>query len=188
VERIQPFGAFVNLAPGVDGLLHVSAITTERRIESPAEVLNVGDEVEVIVDKIERDRQRISLITPAVAESRVPVKIDFKVGDIVKGPVVKVEQYGVIIELNERLQGTIPNAEMGTARGTDHRRMFPTGTELEGKVLEIDRRRNRIRISRKAMEKHAEEEAYKEFRKAENAPSSLGSFGDLLQDFMKNKD
>jgi small subunit ribosomal protein S1 len=188
VERIQPFGAFVNLAPGVDGLLHVSAITAEKRIENPSEILSVGDEVEVIVDKIEKDRQRIGLMTPAVAESRVPVKIGFKVGDVVTGSVVKIEQFGVIIQLDERLQGLVPNAEMGTHRGSDHRRLFPIGTEIEAKVLEIDRRRNRIRLSRKAMEMHAEEEAYKDFRKRENAPESLGSFGDLLQNFMKDKE
>lgn len=186
VERLQPFGAFINIGPGVDGLMHVSVITTTR-IEHPSEALTVGDEVDVVVEKVDRERKRISLMSPAVAEGRKPVEISFKVGDKVKGTVHKVEGFGVFLEV-DGVVGLIPNGEMDTERGADHGRMFPVGTELEVKVLNIDkggRGGPRIRLSRKALKFHDEEVAMREYRKKQReAPKALGSFGDLLKDFL----
>lgn len=187
VERLQPFGAFVNIAPGVDGLMHVSVITTNR-IEHPSEALTVGDEIDVVVEKVDRERKRISLMSPAVAEGRKPVEISFKVGDKVKGKVHKVEGFGVFLDV-DGVVGLIPNGEMDTERGADHGRMFPVGTELEVKVLNIDkggRGGPRIRLSRKALKFHDEEVAIREYRQKQRTESaSLGTFGDLLKDFLK---
>ncbi|MCB9528472.1 MAG: S1 RNA-binding domain-containing protein [Myxococcales bacterium] len=185
VDRIQPFGAFVKLADGIDGLLHVSGITTERRIEDPAEVLTAGQEIEVVVEKIERDRKRIGLVTPEVAAERQPVAVEVKVDDVVRGPVVRVERYGVFVEIAPKVVGLVPNAEMDTERGADHQKMFPVGTEIEAVVLEVDRKRGRIRLSRKALQHVEEKKALNDFRKKEGAPKSLGSFGDLLKDFLQ---
>lgn len=188
VDRIQPFGAFVKLADGIDGLLHVSGITTERRIEDPAEVLTAGQEIEVVVEKIERDRKRIGLITPEVAVERKPQpQVEIKQDEIVRGPVVRVEKYGVFVEIAPKVVGLIPNAEMNTDRGADHSKLFPVGTELEAVVIEVDRKRGRIRLSRKAVEQVEETRALNDFRKKEKAPQSLGSFGDLLKDFLSRQ-
>lgn len=189
VARIQPFGAFVTIGPGVDGLLHVSAITVEKRIESPAEVLQVGQELEVVVDRVELDKQRIALLTAEVAEARKPTEIQVSEGDVVKGKVSRVEKYGVFVEIAPRVVGLVPNAEMATDRNADHARLFPIGTELEVKVVEVDRERNRIRLSRKALENHEEEVAMADYRKKQKAESkqSLGTFGDLLKDFLNKK-
>lgn len=184
VDRIQPFGVFVKLADGVDGLMHVSGISAERRIEHPSEVLSEGDEVEVVVEKIERDRQRIGLVSPAVAEKRKPVQITVKNGDVVKGTVQKVERFGVFLDIGDNQVGLVPNNEMDTDRGADHSRMFPVGTEIEAVVTEVDRKRGRIRLSRKALKSARERKALDDYRKREAAPKSLGSFGDLLKDFL----
>ena len=184
VVRFQEFGAFVTLAQGVDGLLHVSAITSERRIEHPSAVLEMGTEIDVIVEKIDHERKRVGLVTPEVAEARKPVDIGLKVGQVCKGKVSRVERYGVFLEIAPRVVGLIPNAEMATDRGTDHLRKFPVGTELEVKVVEIEKGRNRIRLSRKALLNNDEEQAFRDYRKEEKAPKSLGTFGDLLKDFL----
>lgn len=183
VDRIQDFGAFVKLAEGVDGLLHVSGISVER-IGHPSEALEQGQELTLVVEKIDRGRQRIGLVSPAVAEKRKPVEIKVKQGDIVKGKVQKVERFGVFLELDGGAVGLIPNGEMDTDRGADHLRMFPVGTELEVAVLEVDKRKGRIRLSRKAMKTAIERKAIADYKKRENAPQSLGSFGDLLKDFL----
>jgi len=184
VVRFQEFGAFVNIAEGVDGLLHVSAITTERRIDRPSQVLEMGAEIDVIVEKIDKNRKRVSLVTPEVAEARKPVEIGVKVGEVCKGKVTRVEKYGVFLEIAPRVVGLIPNAEMATDRGTDHLRMFPIGTELEVKVVEIEKERNRIRLSRKALLNNDEEQNFRDYRKGNKAPESLGTFGDLLKGFL----
>ncbi len=186
VDRIQDFGAFIKLAEGVDGLLHVSGISTER-IGHPSEALEMGQELELVIEKIERDRQRIGLVSAAVAEKRKPVDITVKVNDIVKGKVQKVERFGVFLELDGGAVGLIPNGEMDTDRGADHLRMFPVGTELEVAVIEVDKKRGRVKLSRKAMKTAAERQAIADYKKRENAPQSLGSFGDLLKDFLKNQ-
>jgi len=187
ISRMEEFGAFVELGPSVEGLLHVSAITKEKRIGHPQEVYEIGEEVDLIIEKMERDRRRIGLMTPEIAEARKPVEITVKVGQIIKGPVTRVERFGVFIEVEPKVDGLIPNAEMATQRGADHRRQFPVGTELDAKVMEIDKKRGRVRLSRKALEEHDEREAIKEYEKAQAAPASLGSFGDLLKDFLKDE-
>ncbi|MEE2757251.1 MAG: S1 RNA-binding domain-containing protein [Myxococcota bacterium] len=187
VSSLETFGAFVTLAPGVEGLLHVSAISAEKRLNHPSDVLEAGQDIDVIIEKIDRDRRRISLVTPEVAEKRKPVEITVKQGQIVKGPVVRVERFGVFIEVEPNVQGVIPNAEMNTQRGADHRRLFPIGTELEAKIVELDQKRGRIRLSRRALEEHDEQEALAEYAKSQETPGSLGSFGDLLKDFLKNE-
>ena len=184
VVRLQDFGAFVSVAPGIEGLLHVSAISAESRINHPQEVLTGGQDIEVVIEKIELDRRRVGLMTPEVAEARKPIEMAAKVGDVVKGLVTRVEKYGVFLEFEPKVVGLIPNAEMATTRGADHRRMFPVGTELEVKILEVEKNRNRIRLSRKALHENDEAEAMREYREKHASPNSLGSFGDLLKDFL----
>ncbi len=188
VVKLQDFGAFVRVAPGVEGLLHVSGISAEKRINHPEEVLTSGEEIQVVIEKIEADRRRVGLLTPEVAEARKPVEMNAKVGDVVTGKVTKVEKFGVFLEFEPKVVGLIPNGEMATTRGADHRRMFPVGTELEVKILEVERNRNRIRLSRKALHENDEKEAMREYREKHATPNSLGSFGDLLKDFLKEDD
>jgi small subunit ribosomal protein S1 len=188
VTRVQDFGVFVKLATGVEGLLHVSAIKAHERVESAEGIYQAGEEIAVVIDSIDGTKRRISLFTPEVAAARQPIEVAFKVGDVFKGKVKKVEKFGVLLDLEDGNVGMIPNVEMGTSRGTDHFRMFPVASELEVKVLEIDLKRRRIRLSRKALLNHDEEHAFAEYKKQAAAPSSLGSFGDLLSKHLKNQD
>lgn len=189
VERLQPFGAFIQLKPGIDGLLHVSGISATQRIEHPSEVLEVGQEIDVVVDRVDVERKRIGLLTPEVAERRKPVELSFKKNDIVKGKVLRVEKFGVLITIGESgIEGLIPNRELNTDRDADHRRLFPEGSDIEAKVMEIDRGRNlRIRLSIRALKDHNEREAFASYKRSETQDNkgSMGSFGDLLKDFLK---
>ncbi|MFN3199795.1 MAG: S1 RNA-binding domain-containing protein [Bradymonadia bacterium] len=183
VVRMQPFGAFVRLAPGVDGLLHVSAIKATERVGHPNEVLKEGTSIDVQVEKIELDKKRIGLCTPEVYAARHTPIEGVEVGANIKGKVVKIEKFGVFLEIKEGVTGLIPNVEMGTDRGTDHSKRFPVGTEIEVKILEVDKSRKRIRLSRKALTDDSERGAYVEYKKAQKnePPKSLGTFGDLLK-------
>ena len=187
IDRLQPFGAFVKLAPGVDGLVHVSGISATERVEDPADKFAVGDEVALVVEKIDRDRQRIGLVTPEVFEARKPVEIPFKVGDVVTGKVTRHEQYGVFVELAERIVGLCLLGESATERNADLRRVLPVGMDIEVKVVEVDRERGRVRVSRKAVLQGDDERSMSDYRKKqkEEVPQSLGTFGDLLKNFLK---
>ena len=113
------------------------------------------------------------------------MEVSFGVNTVLTGKVQKVERFGVILELEENVTGLIPNSELGTQRGTDHFRMFPVNTEIEVKVLEIDKKRRRISLSRKALLNHDEEQAFADYKKNAEVPKSLGSFEDLLSKHLK---
>ncbi len=191
VARIQGFGAFVTLQDNIDGLLHISAITTGKRIENPSEVLSVGQEIDVVVERVDFERRRIGLMTKEVAQSRKPkpvAAIPVKVGEVCTGKVTRVESYGVFLEIAPGVVGLIPNAEMATERGADHAKLFPIGTELEVKVQDIDNEKRRIRLSRKALKFHAEENDYADYRAQQKSEAhSLGTFGDLLKDYLSKR-
>lgn len=186
IERVKDFGAFLSLAPGVEGLLHASGIRAGERIDDASTVLNAGDDIEVVVERIDMERKRIALLTPEVFEHRQPVVIPVKVGDLVKGPVTRTEKYGFFINVAPQVDALIAGAETDTPRDTDYAKAFPVGTEVEAKIIEVDRAKNRVRASRKAYKNHESDLAMAEYKQKHKAPKSLGSFGDLLKDFLKN--
>ncbi len=192
VARMQSFGAFITLAPGTDGLLHVGAITTERRIDSPSQVLKEGQSIEVIVESIDVGKGRISLCTPEVFERRGAPAATVEVGQVVKGRVQKVERFGVFLELGARLTGLLPTSEMEAERGANLVDLFPIGKEVEVQVLSIDTEtgskdgkaftRKRIRLSQKALKGESEAADYREYKAREQSGGVKQSvtFGDLF--------
>jgi len=203
VVRIQPFGAFVNLAPGVDGLIHVSNFS-DQRIGHPKDVVSDGQEVEVVVERVDLAAKKIGLALwregytgpregaeygddihepgadPARTAPRPAARS--KVGDVVEAQVDRVEPFGVFVSwANGR--GLIPNVEMGTPRGTDHKKQFPPGTKLKALVQEIDNQ-GRLRLSKtgaELAEERAEVHAYLKERKGQQKGSGFGTLGDLLK-------
>ena len=111
-------------------------------------------------------------------------------GEILDGTVEKVMPYGVFLKMANGITGLIPNAEMGTPPGTDHKRMFPPGTEMQAAVIDVDSA-NKVRLSRKAvLEKAAQDEftQYKEsVKNSAESSGGLGSLGDLLKAKLKEK-
>jgi small subunit ribosomal protein S1 len=183
VVRIAPFGAFVNLAPGVDGLIHISKLGAGRRIKHPREVLEVGQMVEAVVVSSDASARRISLSMESENRGETPVLPE--VGTLLDGVVERVMTYGVIVRLSDNVKGLIPNSEMGTPRGTNHSRMFPEGTPLQVIVTEADSKRGRITLSRSQVEERVERDELNKYReqveKEVASTDSLGSFGELLK-------
>ena len=85
VTRVQDFGVFVKVAAGIEGLLHVSAIKANERIDSASGLFEAGEEITVVIDAIDTIKRRISLLTPEVAAARKPIEVSFTVGDVFKG-------------------------------------------------------------------------------------------------------
>jgi len=176
VVRTAEFGAFVELEPGLDGLVHVS----ELHGKLPA----AGTELKVQIIKVEPSRRRISLgvaSDEAKEGSRVEVK-PLRVGDQVTGKVEKVERFGVFLRLGPGRTGVIPNKELGTPRGADHRKMFAPGTELTAEVTEADPAGRRIRLSVTKVAHREEREAIERYRKDATRTTS-GSFSTMADAF-----
>ena len=188
VVRTTEFGAFIELAPQIEGLLHISELG--RELKHANQAINEGDEVRVVVERIDRKQRRISLSKLSAAEEKF-----FDSGEESKGArppkpgqhltvvVDKVEHAGLIVQVpgvfGRRGRGFIPNSEMGTERGTDHRKGFPTGTKIPVKVVGIDRDGG-FRFSRKALVAEEEKRAVQDYRRSA-AGQGLGTFGDLLR-------
>lgn len=201
IVRLQPFGAFVELRPGVDGLIHISALS-DRRIAHPRDAVSVGDEVTVQVEKIDTTEKRVALRlvrdgevvgsgTPPAAErsdiaeqastTRAPPARP-KVGEVVMGQVDRIEPYGVFLTYPGG-RGLIPASETGTERGTDLRRHYSLGQELKVAILEVDAT-GKVRLSVPAaqrMEERAEMEAWKRKQPAGTGGKGFGTLGDLLK-------
>lgn len=195
VARLQPFGAFVELRPGVDGLIHISALS-ERRIAHPRDVLKVGEEVEVAVEKIDVAEKRIGLRllvngepvgSGAISTSPVEAKTTEagpkpKVGQLVEGTVERIEPYGVFLAFKGG-RGLIPGNETGTDRGTDLKRAFSLGQTLKAQILEVDGS-GKIRLSLTAAqraEERADIEAWKQSQPKGGGAKGFGTFADLFK-------
>ena len=206
VVRLQPFGAFIELRPGVDGLIHISAMS-ERRIAHPRDVLKVGDQVEVAVEKVDPAEKRIGLrlvvqgvpvghgvstSAPAAAEpaasgrepaaKREPAP-RARSGQVVEGTVDRIEPYGVFLVFPGG-RGLVPASETGTERGTDLKRHFQLGQALKAQVLEVDAT-GKIRLSLTAAERAAERAEMEAWQRTQRPSGGgnkgFGTLGDLLK-------
>ncbi len=183
VVRLESFGAFVNLEPGIDGLIPISKLGAGRRVNHPKEVLEVGQIVEAQVLDVNPEKRRISLSI----EKKVPQQdiILPSVGNLVDGTVERVLTSGVLLRIGEGLTGFIPNSEMGTLKGSNHSRMFPQGTAMQAVVIEVDKDRNRVTLSRSQVDNKVERDTYTQYRdkthEEEKSTGGLGSLGELLK-------
>ncbi|MBQ4335134.1 MAG: S1 RNA-binding domain-containing protein, partial [Myxococcaceae bacterium] len=197
VVRLQPFGAFVELMPGVDGLIHISSLGASRRVAHPGEVVSEGERVECVIESIDQSSRRVALrrLTgdesidfPAVETAPTAASEAPKVGDSVEVTVDKVEPFGLFVTFSGG-RGLVPNAEMGTPRGTDHRKLFPSGTTFQAEIIERDAQ-GRLRLSKIAAEKSEERREVARYLKSEErtgASKGFGTFADLLNKANKAK-
>jgi small subunit ribosomal protein S1 len=183
--RVMDFGVFVELLPGVDGLLHLSEIPRNQQ-GAIKEIATAGGDLNVLILSIDPQKRRIGLaLAPEGAAPGEQVESKLAVGSVLTGTVDRVEQFGVFVRLGPGQVGLIPNAEMATSRGADHHKDFPPGTEIKVLVLAIEDNGKRIRLSRSkalAQEEQAETQAY-----MRGAAQKGGGFGLTLGDLLKQK-
>jgi small subunit ribosomal protein S1 len=178
VARVTDFGVFVELLPGVDGLLHLTEIPRSRHGEMK-QAAETGAALVVLVTNLDPDRRRIGLaLAPEGTAPGEQIESRIAVGSVITGSVERIEPFGVFLRIGPGEIGLIPNGEMGTPRNTDHRRDFPPGTEVKVAVLSIEDGGKRIRLSRAAalrMEEEAETKSY-----IEDTTRKGGGFGMTL--------
>ncbi len=151
VMRLESFGAFVDLGSGVEGLVHVSEIS-RRRIGHPQEVLEVGQQVQVEVlrtkDLGHRRKERIALSIKVLEKDPwQAIKEQFAVGTVVSGKVDGLEDFGAFVELAEGVRGLVHVSEIADRRISHPREVLSLGDEVKVVVLEVDIRRQRLRLS-----------------------------------------
>ena len=148
ISNIVDFGAFVDLE-GIDGLIHISELSWSH-VNHPSEVLNIGDEVQVKVLDIDRDRQRISLgLKQTQADPWQSVIESFDVDDVVEGKVTKVVTFGAFFEIRAGVEGLVHISELATHHVENPREVVSQGDEVSVRIIEIDADRRRLSLSLK---------------------------------------
>jgi small subunit ribosomal protein S1 len=182
VARLHPFGAFVELEPGVDGLIHTQDLSI-KRIEVPEEVTKVGDTIEVVVAHVDPGQHKIGLHPAPQGDAANEAAQRVMPHKPVKAKVVLVESGGVLVRIlgvtGRSARGYVTAAGTGTPRGTELRKVFTVGQEIEAKVIEIDPRRGEAKLSIKALSEDQERSAYQQYRQQLKAEARF-TFGDLL--------
>ncbi len=184
VARLQPFGVFVELEPGIDGLIHTADLSV-KRIEHPNEVVKEGDEIDVVVVHLEIGNHKIGLHPAPTGEAANETPQRVVMHKPLKVMVVGYEPNGLIVRVlgatGRNARGFISAAATGTPRGTDLRREFPMNKPLEAKVTEMDPRRGELKLSVKALSEDTERSAYRQYREQVTREAKFGTFADLLK-------
>jgi small subunit ribosomal protein S1 len=187
IMRLAPFGAFVMLEPGVEGLIHISNLGAGRRINHPKEVVEVGQVVEVYVLAVDPEKRKISL---SIDQKPKPEAIVLPaVGELLDGTVDKVMPFGIFVKMSG-LSGLIPNSEIGATGSKDIKRAFPPGAKVQAIVIEVDQGSGKVRLSRKAVTDNEAKEEYTQYvdsAKQSESSSGLGSLGDILKAKLEEK-
>jgi small subunit ribosomal protein S1 len=183
VARMTDFGVFVELLPGVDGLLHLTEIPRSRHGDMKR-AAEERAELQVLITSVDAERRRIGLaLAPEGLQDGDTVKSSVAVGAVVTGAVERVEPFGVFLRVGPGQVGLIPNGEMGTAKNADHRKEFPPGTEVRVAVLSIEDGGKRIRLSRAQVQRLEEES---ETRGYLDSARRTGGFGMTLGEALRN--
>ncbi len=184
VVRLTDFGAFIQLEPGIDGLCHVADLAFEP-VEHPNKVVSEGQDIDVIVAAVDADKHKVTLHPAPPENERGAERPKIAVNQLLKVVVKQIREAGLGVRIvgatGRGSRGFIPAGQTGTPRGTDLRKTFPLGTELEAKVIEYDPRRGEARLSIRALKEDEEKRAYREYRKKVQREATFGTFGDLLK-------
>jgi small subunit ribosomal protein S1 len=153
VVNVMSYGAFVKLEDGVEGLVHISEMSWTKRVSHPSELVKPGDEVEVVVLAINKEKQEISLGMKQTQQNPwEKVAGDYPPGAVVKGVVRNLTNYGAFVEIDDGIDGLLHVTDMSWTRKVTHpSEMLEKGQEVECKVLSVDQQRRRIALGLKQM-------------------------------------
>jgi small subunit ribosomal protein S1 len=154
VVSLTNYGAFVELEPGVEGLVHVSEMSWTRRVRHPSKIVNVGDDVEVIVLDVNRGAKRISLGMKQVEpDPWQTIDERYKLGDRVVGRVRNLTDFGAFVELEPGVDGLLHISDMSWTRSVGHpSEVVKKGQEIETQILNIDQEQKRISLGLKQVQ------------------------------------
>jgi small subunit ribosomal protein S1 len=185
ITNLVPYGAFVELEPGIEGLIHVSEISWTKRIARPSDVLTIGQEVEALVTDINKDEQKLSLsLRQLEANPWDSIGEKYPEKSTVKGIVRNLTAYGAFVELEEGIDGMIHVSDLSWTRKVNHpSEVLKKGDEVTAQVLGIDRQNQRISLGLKQLEDDpwsAIESRYKVGQVVSGKVSKIASFGAFI--------
>ena len=186
VTNLVPYGAFVAIEEGVEGLIHVSELSWTKRISRPSDVLAVGQEVEAVVLGVNKEEQKISLgVRQLEANPWDEMEQKYSIGKQVSGKVRNTTAYGAFVELEEGIDGMIHVSDMSWTRKINHpNEMLKKGDTVEAVVIDIDKANQRISLGIKQLESDPWKEIDKKYKIGDlvkGKVTKLASFGAFVQ-------
>ena len=153
VVNIMPYGAFVELEEGVEGLIHVSEMSWTKKISRASDVLNVGDEVEAVVLDVQKDARKISLgLRQTMENPWEMIAEEFPCGSKIRGQVRNMTSYGAFVQIRDDIDGMIHVSDMSWTRKINHpSEVLEKGQEVEAVILDIDPEQQRISLGMKQL-------------------------------------
>jgi small subunit ribosomal protein S1 len=148
IVGVTDYGAFVQIEPGVEGLVHVSEMTWSKRMKHPSKLVKVGEEVDVVVLDVKNDERRISLgLKQALPDPWEAAAEKYPVGSIVSGRIRNLADFGAFVEIEEGLEGLIHISDMSWNERVKHpSEKFKKGETVEAKVLKVDSQNRRLSL------------------------------------------
>ncbi len=153
VTRIADFGAFIEIEPGVEGLLHISEMSYGRKLRHPSDLVRQGDRVETVILAIEPEKRRISLgLKQTLADPWSEVQRNFPVGSQIEGPVTKLMNFGAFVQLADGIEGLVHVSEISAEKRINHPQdVLRAGQIVKAQVLAIDTEKRQIKLSMKQL-------------------------------------
>jgi len=183
VSRITSFGAFVDIG-GVDGLVHISEMAWHR-VESPQEVVQEGDKVQVKVLKVDPSQEKVSLSLKATQPSPwQKAAEEIKAGDTVKGVVKRLAPFGAFVEVKPGVEGLIHISQIANKRIGTPQEVLKEGQEVEAKVLDVNPEEERMSLSIRELTEDRRAQDVQTYNDKQNASHGV-TLGDLIGDQLK---
>jgi len=153
ITRLADFGAFVEIAPGIEGLIHISEISYGKKLRHPGDVLKVGERVEAVVLAIKPEERRISLgLKQTLTDPWTEVSRNFPVGSQIEGPITKLMNFGAFVQIAEGIEGLVHISEITAERRLNHPSdVLRAGQIVQAQVLAIDAEKRQIKLSMKQL-------------------------------------
>src|SRR5688572_19389277 len=186
VTNLVPYGAFVEIEEGVEGLIHVSELSWTKRIARPSDVLTVGQEVDAVVLGVNKDEQKISLgVRQLEPNPWDAIEVRYQIGKQIKGTVRNLTAYGAFVELEEGIDGMIHVSDMSWTRKINHpSECVKKGDELEAVVIDIDKQNQRISLGMKQLDEDPWKNIDQRFKIGDlvkGKVSKIASFGAFVE-------
>jgi small subunit ribosomal protein S1 len=153
VTRVAGFGAFVELEPGIEGLIHVSEMSWTRKVRNPGEIVKPGETVEVVVLAVNAAERRISLgLKQAMGDPWADAPERFPVGSVGEGPVTSLTSFGAFVQLSEGVDGMIHVSDISAEKRINHpREVLRVGQIVRAQVLALDKEKRQLRLGMKQL-------------------------------------
>lgn len=153
VTRVMDFGAFVELEPGVEGLIHVSEMSWVKKVKKPSDLVKPGETVEAVILGVNASERRMSLgLKQALGNPWADVAQKFPVGSVAEGPVVSITKFGAFVELAEGIEGMIHVSDLSAEKRINHPQdVLKIGQMVKAQVLEVDTEKRRLKLGIKQL-------------------------------------